>query len=171
MIHNKKFNTILLNVNEKPDELMVHLANAKTKSVHKRLMVIYLYAIGQCVNARQVMNLTSFSFRLVDSAIEIYRRQGLQGILDFKRTGKPPGRKPAVSNASLETIHEELSQPDSPHASYISIQKRFSELENREISYATARRTVRLKLKAKLKRPRPSNLRKNAAREEAIKKN
>ena len=89
--------------------------------------------------------------------------------------GRPKGVPKAVSIQTLETVRQKLSQPHSSIRSFLDVQKRFEELEGKPVAYSSAHHLARCTLKAKLKRPRPSNVqkdigKKDIGREEAIKK-
>jgi transposase len=130
-----------------------------------------MYASGQGHSVNQIRKLVGCTAQVVKDAFDIYSQQGIESILNVKSSGRPAKSYTAVSDATLEKLEQELSQPDSPYMSYNQIQQRMSELEGKEIKYGTAWKTSTERLKTKLKRPRPYNIQKDATREEAIKKN
>lgn len=162
--------TIFAEVKESSDELLRLIGNEPSKVVRKRLMALQLYVSGQGYNATAIANKLGAAPASVRKVFDDYREKGLKALLDAPHKGRPKGVPKAVSPETLETVRQELSQPDAPFNSYGDIQKRFEELEGKPVAYSSAHHIARHTLKAKLKRPRPSNVQKNAGREETIKK-
>jgi len=133
-------------------------------------MALQLYVSGQGYNAAEIAAKLGAAPVTVKKVFAVYRASGLQALLQAPHEGRPKGVPKAVSRETLETVKQELSQPDAPFRSYGDVQKRFEELEGKPVACSSAHHIARYTLKAKLKRPRPSNVQKNAGREEAIKK-
>ena len=84
--------------------------------------------------------------------------------------GKSPGRKPLISEAVKEKLNQELSDPEG-FDSYQEIQQWLLCVHDVEASYWTVHKTVRYRLKSKLKVPRPVNLKQEPGAVENFKKN
>lgn len=169
-IPNVKYNTLLADIKETPEQILKLLTKTSNPSANKRLLALYMYASGQGHSVNQIRKLVGCTAQVVKDAFDMYSKQGIEGVLNVKSSGRPAKSYTVISDATLEKLEQELSQPDSPYMSYKQIQERMSELEGKEIKYGTAWQAATQRLKTKLKRPRPYNIQKDAAREEAIKK-
>ncbi len=84
--------------------------------------------------------------------------------------GKSPGRTPLIPEEVKERLQEELKDPEG-FDSYKEIQQWLRSAHDVEVSYHTVHKTVRYKLKSKLKVPRPVNIKQEKEAVENFKKN
>ena len=81
-----------------------------------------------------------------------------------------PGRTPSIPPAILAQLQEELSDPEG-FSSYGEIKTWLETVHNLKVSYKVVHDTVRYRLKAKLKVPRPVNIKQKAGAIDNFKKN
>lgn len=86
------------------------------------------------------------------------------------KIGKTTGTKPLISEAIKEKLNQELLDPEG-FDSYQEIQHWLRSVHDVEASYSTVHKTVRYRLKSKLKVPRPVNLKQEKGAVENFKKN
>lgn len=94
-----------------------------------------------------------------------YRKGGLEHLL-----AQPyrPGRPPVIDGELLAALKRELEDPEG-FQSYGEIQHWLAVVHGKEIPYKTVHQTVRYRLKAKLKVPRPVSERQSQGAVDAFK--
>lgn len=165
-----KYKTIYLQVHESVEQLNRLIGKEKHLTVRKALQILHAYASGQAVSKAQIARLVGANWRTVDDVFKRYALSGIEGLTGRRHKGRPKGKLLVVSEAVIEIVRTELADPKNNFNSYIDFQKRLVELSGKDVNYKTAYRIARFHLKAKLKKPRPSNLKKDVALEEVIKK-
>ena len=83
-----------------------------------------------------------------------YRKGGIEALLTIKSS---PGRPTSIPPEAIAKLKEELSSPEG-FSSYGEIQTWLETVCDLKISYKVVHDTVRYRLKAKLKVPRPVNI-------------
>ena len=83
-----------------------------------------------------------------------YRQGGLSALLEVLTS---PGRPCEFDGEMLERLQNRLEQPEG-FTSYGQIQQWLEQEEGKQVLYKTVYKTVRYRLKAKLKVPRPCSL-------------
>ena len=99
--------------------------------------------------------------------LEKYNKSGLTGLLKLY---KPAGRSLSIPPDALEKLKQKLKEP-SGFNSYGEIQSWLNKECNVDVDYHAVYRTVRYKLKSKLKVPRPSSIKKDDEEVELFKTN
>jgi transposase len=86
--------------------------------------------------------------------LQQYRQGGLSGLLVVKHS---PGRPRALDAALLAQLAARLEQPEG-FKSYIEIEQWVQTTLGKPVKYKTVHKTVRYRLQAKLKVPRPQSI-------------
>jgi len=98
-----------------------------------------------------------------------YRKGGLKKLFELNKPGMKKGHLKYLSQEQLSLLKEALNN-DKGFSSYKEIQLWVKKELKVEIPYDTLWNLVRKRLKAKLKVPRPVNIKKDVEKEEAFKK-
>jgi len=106
----------------------------------------------------------------VSAWLEKYRQGGINKLLEVNKSGTPKGHLKYFSPEQLSLLKEALNN-EKGFSSYIELHLWVKKELKIEIPYAALWNLVRKRLKAKLKVPRPVNIKKDLAKEEAFKKN
>ena len=149
--------TLKLEIKETAEELKNLLKKETNAQIKEKLHALYLLKTGI------IKTLESLSEFLVRDRATIYRwfekykKSGLTGLLKLY---KPAGRSLSIPPDALELLKQKLSEP-AGFKSYGEIKLWLKTECNVDVDYYAVYRTVRYKLKAKLKAPRPSSTKKN----------
>jgi transposase len=127
---------------------------------HRRLQVLYLLVSGQADNRSQAARLVGVHRNSVQKWLAAYAAGGLPTLL---RIEKAPGRMPTLTGAPLERLRAQLAEP-AGFGSYGEIRDWIEADLGVALEYETVRKLVRYRLGAKLKRARPSHIKKRASR-------
>lgn len=101
--------------------------------------------------------------------LDKYRKGGLKRLLASKKVGRPKGSFKYLNKEQISKLKEALNN-EQGFRSYKEIQVWVEKEFNVKIPYTTLWNLVRKNLKAKLKVPRPVNVKKDIEKEEAFKK-
>lgn len=99
--------------------------------------------------------------------LKTYRNEGLEELLAVKTS---PGCPTKIQGQAMRELQEQLSTR-SGFSSYGEIQSWLAEKHQLQIAYSTVHGTVRYRLKAKLKSPRPSSNDGHLTQQQEFKKN
>ena len=143
----------VIQISETMDELKAIMhAQAKAK-LKERIQALYLLKAGIVSDIGQLAYCLGRAESTVRLWFRRYRASGLSGLLAWNYHG---GKRPALSEAILDTLRLRLQQPEG-FRSYGEIQEWLAREYGLEIPYKTVHQTVRYKLKAKLKVARPTS--------------
>lgn len=143
----------VIQITETMDELKAIMhAQAKAK-LRERIQALYLLKAGIVSDIGQLAYFLGRAESTVRLWFRRYRASGLSGLLAWNYHG---GKRPALSEAILDTLRLRLQQPEG-FRSYGEIQEWLTREYGLEIPYKTVHQTVRYKLKAKLKVARPTS--------------
>lgn len=146
--------TLNLDIIETADELK-ELMHRQTKAKFKeRLHALYLLKTEQVHGLQELADLLGRAKSTIVLWLARYRTKGLVGLLEWNYHG---GKRPALPESALQALRERLSQPEG-FKSYLEIQHWLAAEHGLEIPYKTVHKTVRYKLKAKLKVARPTSI-------------
>jgi transposase len=98
--------------------------------------------------------------------LKLYRDGGLAGLLE-ERTA--PGKPPRIDGDLLARLKARLASPEGS-ARYGAVQQWLEAQSGETIPYKTVHKTVRYRLGAKLKAPRPQNIKQDPEAVETYKK-
>ena len=128
------------------------LKQEKDVRKHERLQFLYWYKTGQAKTRQALGKLLNRSQFAIGQWINTYRARGLNGLLHLNyRGGNLP---PSIPMGIQWQLKEKLARPEGL-ASYKAIQVWLKETQELEVPYSTVFGTVKYRLKADLKVPRP----------------
>jgi transposase len=143
-------------INETPEELK-RLLNAEREAQKRhRLQALYLLQTQQARTRRQVAQLLGVNRDTVGRWLAAYTRGGIPQMLTI---AKAPGKPPLLSEAIQQALRDRVAQPQG-FASYKAIWHWLQQEYGVPLAYKTVHRFVRYTLRAKLKVPRPSHIKK-----------
>jgi transposase len=143
-------------IHETPAELKALLTEARDAQKHQRLQALYLLQTQQARTRRQVARLLGVNRDTVGRWLAAYASGGLPQMLTI---AKAPGKVPLLSPAMQQALRDRLSQPHG-FASYKAIWQWLRQAYGVPLAYKTVHKFVRYTLRAKLKVPRKSHIKK-----------
>lgn len=141
-----------LEVSESQEELELLLKQERNIRKRERLQFLYWYKTGQVTTRKELGQLLNRSQVAIGYWIKRYRDQGLQGLLHLDYRGG--NLAPSIPADVQIKLKEQLSQPEGM-ASYKAIQVWLKETQGLDVPYSTVFGTVKYRLNAHLKVPRP----------------
>lgn len=141
-----------LEVSESTEKLEFLLKQERNTRKRERLQFLYWYKTGQVVTRKELGKLLNRSQIAISHWIKRYRDQGLQGLLHLNYRGG--NLAPSISLDIQRQLKEKLAQPEGM-SSYKEIQTWLQKTHGLEVPYSTVFGTVKYRLKATLKVPRP----------------
>jgi len=139
-------------VTEAPETLETLLKQEKDVRRRERLQFLYWYKTGQAKTRQALGKLLNRSQFAIGPWIDRYRRRGLTGLLHLNYHGG--NLAPAIPVEIQCQLKEQLAQPEG-FPSDKAIQVWLKETQGLEVPYSTVFGTVKYRLKADLKVPRP----------------
>src|SRR5574342_787563 len=139
-------------VTESPEILETLLAQEKEVRRRERLQFLYWHKTGQAKTRQALGKLLNRSQFALGQWSNTYRKRGLTGLLHLNYRGG--NLAPSISVEIQCQLKEKLAQPEG-FASYKAIQVWLKETQGLEVPYSTVFGTVKYRLKADLKVPRP----------------
>jgi transposase len=157
-----------IEIKESSTELLKAIRGEKRPIVHARLQALYLYQSGQAQDYGSIGQQVGYERHTVGKWFKQYSHQGLSGCQQLEM-GKKSGS--IISGKALAELKEKLNSATEYFTSYKQIHQWLAQEHHLQLSYEHVHRFVRYKLQAKLKVVRKSNLKKDAVKEEKLKKN
>lgn len=142
-----------IDITESPTTLKTLLAQQKTATGKERVQALYLLKTAQVETVQHLAVVLGRNRVTVQRWLRQYRNQGLTGLLSVKRS---PGRRQIIPNGAVERLKQELKEPEG-FQSYGEVQTWLEAELGIKASYKVVHATVRYKLQAKLKVPRPQS--------------
>lgn len=133
-------------------------------------MSLYLYKSGQGCTYKQIAALLKADRHTVSDWFKHYSEHGLTSLLALRGPGRQTGEMLVFPEEAVKQLKTELDNPENSFNGYKDVQERMSKLCGFPVKYRTVHELVSVKWKAKLKRPRPSHVKKDARAESLIKK-
>lgn len=116
-----------------------------------KLQVLWWLKSGQANSVNQLAQLSARHRTTISHWLSAYRQAGLDALLKVHTsTGRPRAIGPQVT----EQLQRELDNPQG-FDSYKEVHRWLRAVHGVDVAYKTVHKTVRYRLKAKLKRPRP----------------
>jgi transposase len=143
-------------IHETPAELQRLLKAERDAPKQQRLQALYLLRTQQARTRRQVARLLGVHRDTVGRWLAAYVRGGVPQMVTI---AKAPGKPPLLSEAMRQALRDRLAQPQGL-ASYKAIWQWLRQEYGLAIAYQTVHRFVRYTLRAKLKVPRKSHIKK-----------
>ena len=156
-----------IEIAESKENLKKLLIDQTVGKKKERIQILYLIKTHQAETVGHLATLKGRHRVTISRWLSQYREGGLARLL---KIGKSSGRKPSISEEVQEKLNQELSDPEG-FDSYKEIQQWLYSVHDVEASYWTVHKTVRYRLKSKLKVPRPVNLKQEPEAIEKFKKN
>lgn len=158
---------VKIEITESSEELQTLLKQQQSAAGKERILAIYLLKTRQVETVQHLAILLGRGRITLQRWLKQYRQGGLLTLLELKKkTGRTPSIKPAVR----EKLQQELSDPQG-FSSYGEVRTWLRAVMGVEVSYKVVHDTVRYKLKAKLKVPRPRSTKQSPLVAENFKKN
>lgn len=151
---------------ESADYLHKSLRNARTAAQAERLRMLWWHKTGQVTEHQEFAHRLGRSTSTITRWLRRYRDEGLKGLLEER---KAPGKPRRITGEVLAKLKARLDS-STGFSSYGEVQAWLKEQTGEEIPYKTLHKTVRYRLGAKLKAPRPQNINQNPKAVEAYKK-
>jgi transposase len=155
-----------VNIEETSHELKLILSRSKLARNSKRIQMLYWLKVGQASTRKQLAQLLGHNESTITRWLNLYRKGGVEELLELK---KAPGKPAKITGKVLKDLKKELQKPTG-FRSYGEVQSWLEEKYGVKAAYKTVHQTVRYKLEAKLKTPRPSSVNKDEQGEEHFKK-
>ncbi len=143
-----------------PDVLVQQCPHRRRNQDARPVQALYLLASGQARYRTTVASLVGVSRGTVGRWLTTYTQGGLLALLDVY---VPAGKAPALTPAQVTQLQAVLDQP-AGFASYGAVQRWIVDELGVEMGYHAVHKLVRYNLRAKLKVPRPSHIKKRKRR-------
>ncbi|MDJ0715859.1 MAG: helix-turn-helix domain-containing protein [Prochloraceae cyanobacterium] len=157
-----------LKIKETPFQLQEILNKQKTITSYRKIQALYWLKTEQIKTVQDIANALGVHRGSVQRWFKKYKDEGLESLLTIrKKTGRPS----SISSEALSGLQARLHKAEHGFKSYGAIQKWIQSEYGEDINYKTLHGLVRYKLKAKLKVPRKSSIKKDVKRAESFKKN
>jgi transposase len=140
-----------LEIDEDEAYLEKSLRQAKTGSQKEKLQMLWWLKSGQVNQQQELAARLGRDPSTISRWLQRYRRGGLSALL---AESKASGRTRVIEGEVLRQLEARLEEPAGFH-SYGEIQQWLEQPMGRPIAYKTVHKTVRYRLNAKLKVPRP----------------
>lgn len=144
-----------IEITESAEELKQIMNDQSRAKFRERLQILYWIKTGLFTSLQALADHLGRSKSIIVKWLKTYRTQGLAGLLQWNYHG---GRRCALSEAVLAALQQRLNDPTNGFHSYGEIQRWLLEEQGLDIPYSTVHRTVRYRLKAKLKVARPTSI-------------
>ncbi len=139
-------------VPESPETLATLLKQEKDVRRRERLQFLYCYKTGQAQTRQALGKLLNRSQFAIGQWIDTYRQRGLNGLLHLNYRGG--NLAPSIPVELQCQLKAKLAHPEG-FPSYKAIQVWLQETQGLDVRYSTGSGTVKYRLKADLKVPRP----------------
>lgn len=143
-----------LEIGESAELLKKHLQHARTASQKEKLLLLWWLKCGQVEQQQELAERLGRDTSTITRWLQKYRRGGLAELLVEKTS---PGKAWEIDGEVLSQLQSQLEQPEG-FKSYGAIVEWLEQTFSKVVKYQTVYKTVRYRLKAKLKVPRPRSL-------------
>lgn len=143
-------------IHESADQLKHAYLHEQRPARRQRLHALYLFASGQVRYRTEAAQLLGVDRNTLAAWLDIYQHGGLAALLDVYI---PAGKPKPLTPEQLTQLQQALAQPQG-FASYGAIQCWIAATFGVPLTYNAVHKLVRYTLRAKLKVPRPSHIKK-----------
>lgn len=143
-----------LEIHESVEYLEKSMHQAHTGSQKEKLQMLWWLKSGQVKQHQEVAQRLGRNPSTITRWLQQYRQGGTSALLQVKQS---PGRPRKLDDAALARLQERLAQSEG-FKSYGEIQQWVQSELGKAVKYKTVHQTVRYRLKAKLKVPRPQSI-------------
>ena len=147
-------------IHQSADELKQRFKEASHPATQQRLHALYLLASGQARSRQEVATLLGVDRNTVGRWLVTYERGGLSALLDVYI---PAGKRKPLTPEQIVQLQQALAQPQG-FVSYGAIRQWLADTFAVHLTYNAVHKLVRYKLRAKLKVPRSSHIKKRGRR-------
>ena len=137
------------------EELERQLSHCRDAYQKPRLHLLVLLKRGEVSNRQEAAQRLAYHRHTISAWLREYQHQGLQGLLREGQRGRSEGIR-SLSPQVLERLAERLDD-EQGLSGYQEVQQWLEAEYGQTIPYSTVHEWVRYRLRAKLKRPRPSH--------------
>ncbi len=142
------------------------LKQEKNSKKKERIQALYWIKTNLAESIGHLSSLSGKHRTTVSRWLSLYRKGGLSKMMDiYTSSGRNPAIPPAIQQALISELNEKKG-----FSSYKEIQTWLYTIHDLDVAYKVVYDTVRYRLKAKLKVPRRSNVKKDAEAEIEFKK-
>lgn len=143
-----------IEIKESVEYLEKSLLKARTASQKEKLLVLWWLKSGQAEQHQELGQRLGRDSSTITRWLQKSRNGGLAELLEKK---KSPGKAWEIEGEMLAQLQAQLQQPEG-FKSYGEIQQWLEQKFGKVVKYQTVYKTVRYRLQAKLKVPRPLRL-------------
>ena len=136
---------------EDAEYLEKSMRQARNSRDQEKLQMLWWLKVGAVKQQQELAQRLGRDTSTITRWLQKYRQGGLNKLLEQKQA---PGKPPALEKAQLAQLAERLEQPQG-FKSYGAIVEWCEQTFGKAFAYKTVYKTVRYRLKAKLKVPRP----------------
>lgn len=158
-----------IKIKESSEELLQRIKSEKDGLKKTKLILLKMIADNEVREVIEAGEKLYTHRNTISNWLKKYRKGGINKLLEMKKAGNPEGSLKYLTQEQLELLKEALSN-ESGFNSYKEIQLWIKKELKVNIPYDTLWNLVRKRLKAKLKVPRPVNIKKDLEKEETFKK-
>lgn len=140
-----------INITQTVQQLKTLLAKQTTARGKERILALYLLKINKARTLKDLAVVLGRDTATLHRWLQRYKTYGLEGMLTVR---KGQGRKPAIPQAVMEQLRQQLENPDQ-FRSYGAVKNWLKEECGIDASYKVVHEAVRYKLKVRLKSSKP----------------
>ncbi|HEY9671722.1 MAG TPA: helix-turn-helix domain-containing protein [Waterburya sp.] len=140
-----------INITQTVQQLKTLLAKQTTARGKERILALYLLKINKARTLKDLAVVLGRDTATLHRWLQRYKTYGLEGMLAVR---KGQGRKPAIPQAVMEQLRQQLENPDQ-FRSYGAVKNWLKEECGIDASYKVVHEAVRYKLKVRLKSSKP----------------
>lgn len=156
-----------IEVKQSEQEIEQLLQEQTSGEMKERLQVLYLLKLPEALSISQIAKVIGLHRGTVQRWLAIYRDQGLDALLEVK---KSPGRPRVIPEWAVVSLKRRLEQVESGFKSYSEVRQWLVDKLGVTAEYRTVHELVRYRLKAKLKAGRPTHSKQDPIKLEAFEK-
>lgn len=153
-------------IKEDESELKELIKRSKETTITKKIILLYIIKTEENKTMEKIAKELFILSKTLRAWLYLYKEGGLELLLEKPNRAHKKGQ---IEGENLEKLKERLND-EQGFNSYIEIQMWLKENCNLDLKYSVVYKTVRYKLKAKLKVARPVNIKKDTEKEEDFKK-
>lgn len=142
-----------IEINESREYLEKSLRHARSAKQKERLQMLWWLKSGQVTQHQELAQRLGRDSSTITRWLAKYRKDGIRGLLEEKVFA---GKAWEIDGEMLVQLKARLEQPEGFN-SYGEIQQWLAQQFGKIVNYKTVYKTVRYRLKAKLKVPRPQS--------------
>ena len=158
-----------IKIKESSESLSYKIKSEKNGNKKDKLKLLKMISDNEVNEIQESGEKISRHRNTISSWLNKYRKGGIKKLLEENKPGRPKGSLKYLTSEQLDRLKEALNN-EKGFSSYKEIQEWINKELGVEIPYNTVWKLVRKGLKAKLKVPRPVNIKKDLEKEEAFKK-